>query len=95
MITFTKKDDDKQFISVLIEDGTATCKVLDYLLTAFPFASKAYYCHDFNELIFKIENDIQYNIPLKTFSIAVNQMAKAKVTHFCVDVNALNQRFND
>lgn len=94
MITFTKKDDDKQFISVLIEDGTATSKVLDYLLTTFPFASKAYYCHDFNELIFKIENDMQYNIPLKTFSITVNQIAKAKVNHFCVDVNALNQRFS-
>lgn len=94
MITFTKQDDDKQFISVLIEDGTATSKVLDYLLTAFPFVSKAYYCHDFNELIFKIENYIQYNIPLKTFSIAANQIAKAKVNHFCVDVNASNQRFN-
>lgn len=94
MIHFAKKDDNAQFISIIITDGTDTKKALGYISEHYPMLSQILYKIDNEEIIFPLINDIEYGFSLNALRAVVAEIAKSKVSHFCVDLNLPSQRFN-
>lgn len=94
MIHFSKKDDNEQFISIVITDGTDPKKVLGYISEHYPILNQILYKIDDEEIIFPLKNDIEYGFSLNALRTAVSDIAKSTVSCFCVDLDLPSQRFN-
>ncbi len=94
MIKFTSKDDNKQFISILVKDNTLTENIYNYLSNLYKPLTFVFYKMDDEEIIFRLESDIKYGFSLCELRQAANKIAEAVVTHFCVDVTLANQRYS-
>lgn len=93
MLKFTKKDDNKQFISITIKSGSTTRKVYDYIKELYPEIEKGLYAIDEQEIILTL-GEVNYTFAgLNKLREDVAKIADADIGHFCVDVdNSVNQR---
>lgn len=94
MLKFTKKDDNKQFISIAVKGGSTTRKVYNYIKKLYPEIEKGLYAIDEQEIILTL-GEVDYSFSLNKLREDVSEIADADVYHFCVDVyNSVNQRTN-
>lgn len=92
MIHFTENEDNKQFISIKINDGTNTDSVLTYIAKAYPLISKAVFDKDTEEIIIKTPPEGEhYGFSLNDLRRTVSNVANTEITMFCVDVNSDTQ----
>jgi len=54
MIKFTSKDDNKQFISILVKDNTLTENIYNYLSNLYKPLTFVFYKMDDEEIIFRL-----------------------------------------
>lgn len=92
MILFKQKDQNEQFISVFVLDGTSTVKLNEYIIDEYPVLKKVFYALDEEEIIYKIAENVVYCFPLNELKQFVEKKAKAKISHFGVDMDESNQR---
>ena len=64
MILFKQKDQNEQFISVFVLDGTSTVKLNEYIINEYPVLKKFFYALDEEEIIYKIAENVVYGFPL-------------------------------
>lgn len=94
MLKFTKKDDNKQFISITVKGSSTTRKVYNYIKKLYPEIEKGLYAIDEQEIILTL-GEVDYSFSLNKLREDVSKVADADVYHFCVDVdNSVNQRTN-
>ena len=92
MLKFTKKDDNKQFISITVKRGSTTRKVYDYIKNLYPEIEKGLYAVDEQEIILTL-GEVDYTFSLNKLREDVAKIADADISFFCVDVNnSVNQR---
>lgn len=92
MVHFTKSEDNKQFISVKINDGSNTRRVLHYILKKYPLISNQVFDMDAEEIIINTPAEGEYyNFSLNDLRRTVSNIADAEITMFCVDVNSDTQ----
>lgn len=92
MLHFTEFEDNRQFISITIKDGTSTRKVLDFLEAFYPTIRTYLYTFDREEIALNLDNNIEYGFTLNQLRDVVNHIADAEVYTFAVDINKKDQR---
>lgn len=90
MITFTKKDNGRQFISIKVDD---TLRVKEELQSKYPVLKQANIVLDEVEILIEIEDSIQFGFSLNELRAYINSIAPAHITHFTVDVDEPAQRY--
>lgn len=93
MIKFNKNEDNKQFISINITDGTEAAKVFDYISACYPSISQNPYRLDNDEILLTLEYGYNYGFSLNALRSTVAEVAKADVYTFCVDMDEPTQRY--
>lgn len=93
MIKFNKNEDNKQFISIGVEDGTDTKKVFNYISGVYPTIKENLHRMDKDEILLKLENNMHYGFSLNGLRSTVAEVAKANVYTFCVDIDEPTQRY--
>lgn len=89
MIYFTENEDNKQFISIKINDGTNTDGILTYISKVYPSISKAVFDIDTDEIVINAPAEGEYyNFSLNDLRRTVSNIADAEITMFCVDINS-------
>lgn len=58
MIKFTPNEDNKQFVSINIKDGTNAAKVFDYIPALYPVIKTNLYKMDDDEILLNLENNL-------------------------------------
>lgn len=93
MITFTKYEDNRQFITIVINDGTSTEKVLDFLEAFYPTIKAHLFKRDREEITLNLVNDVDYGFKnLNELRDTVKHIAQAVIYTFTVDTNG--QRYS-
>lgn len=93
MIKFNLTDDNKQFISISIKDGTPSNIVANYITDYYPSVGKI--CKlDEDEILIPLKNNINYGFSLNELRANVAEIAKVDIYNFCVDVRIKSQRYN-
>lgn len=87
MITFTKKDDNKQFISIAGDENTDTNYLISELKKQLPTLSGLTIITDEAKILIPVEENYNYGFSLNELREAVKPMAKAVISHFSVDVD--------
>ncbi len=95
MITFTKKEDNKQYVSISVSDNTNPKRILNYICCCYSTIDKNICIFDSDEILLPLENNINYDFSLNDLRKTVSDIAEANISHFCVDLNLLNQRCSD
>lgn len=90
MITFTKKDNGRQFISIKVDN---TLRVKKELQNKYPALKRANVFLDEVEILIEIEDSIQFGFSLNELRAYINSIAPAHITHFTIDVNEPTQRY--
>lgn len=93
MIKFTTKDDNKQFISIVIKDYTSTKRLFNYLCGLYSSLALCDYKMDKNEIIFNIADNVKYGFSLKELKQTINRITNATVRCFCVYLSEPTQRY--
>lgn len=93
MIKFDKNEDNKQFISISITDGTEVTKVFNYISAGYPIIKENLHKMDNNEILLNLENGVHYGFSLNALRSTVAEVAKANIYTFCVDVYEPTQRY--
>lgn len=93
MIKFDKNEDNKQFISIIITDGTEATKVFNYISARYPTIKENLHKMDNDEILLNLENDVHYGFSLNDLRLTVAEVAKANVYTFCVDMDEATQRY--
>lgn len=93
MIKFDKNEDNKQFISISITNGTEATKVFNYISARYPTIKKNLHKMDNGEILLNLENDVYYSFSLNALRSMVAEVAKANVYTFCVDMDEATQRY--
>lgn len=94
MIKFTEKDNNKQFISIVVKDGKATATINESLKEKFPALQQANIIFDDAEILIEIDNNIKYGFSLNQLREYIGTITAADVTTFCVDTDEPEQRYN-
>lgn len=91
---FTEKDENRQFISVHILDGSPSSNLLAQLKTVFDGISRANVITDHDELLIEIPTDSRNSLgfSLGEFKRITNTFAQANVQCFTVDLEEQGQR---
>lgn len=97
MIRFSEKDQDRQFISVHILDGTPAAVVLSELKGKYPTLENAeVILLDWGideEILIEIGENAGFGFSLCAFRNSVEELAQAEVKIFSVDLDAEGQRY--
>lgn len=93
MIKFNKNENNKQFISISIEDGTDVIKVFNYISALYPVIKNNLYKMDNDEILLNLENDVHYDFSLNALRSTVAKIAKANTYVFCVYMLESTQRY--
>lgn len=101
MIRFTKADDNKQFISIIVNDNnTSIQNVYNYIAVLYPSIKNVFYKMDNDEILFDLlsgneqeKNNFTYGFSLNQLKQTINHIACCSVTHFCVDLAEPSQRY--
>lgn len=93
MIKFTSKEENKQFVSIGITDGTESNKVFDYISTSYPSISHAAHQMDEDEILLELDNRTNYGFTLNSLRLTVSEVAGANIYTFCVDLSEPTQRY--
>ncbi len=89
---FTKDEDNMQFISIKINDGTNTDDILTYISKVYPSINKAVFDIDTDEIVINAPAEGEYyNFSLNDLRCTVSNIADAEITMFCVDINSDTQ----
>lgn len=99
MIKFNKADDNKQFISIIVNDNTSIQNVYNYIDGLYPSIKNVFNRMDDNEILLNLlspdeqkQNNLTYEFSLNQLRKTVNHIACCTVTHFCVDLAESSQR---
>lgn len=93
MIKFNSTDDNKQYISITVKDGTSSDIVADHIINYYPSVGKI--CElDEDEILIPLENNIDYGFSLNELRATVAEIAKVDIYNFCVDIEMMSQRYN-
>ena len=87
MIKFSRNEDNKQFISISIEDGTDTKKIFDYIFGIYPIVCDYLHKMDDEEILISLENGVAYGFSLNALRSTIAEVAKANIYTFCVDMD--------
>ena len=87
MIKFNKNENNKQFISISIEDGTDVIKVFNYISALYPVIKNNLYKMDNDEILLNLENDVHYDFSLNALRSTV---AKIRQTYMYFAFICLN-----
>lgn len=90
MITFTTKDNGRQFISIKVND---TLQIKEQLQNKYPVLKKANVFLDEVEILIEIEDSFEFGFSLNELKAYINSITPAHITHFTVDVNEPTQRY--
>ena len=100
MIKFTKSDDNKQFISIIVNDNTPIQSVYNYIVSLYPSVKTIFHRIDNNEILLNLlssdeqkKNNFVYGFSLNQLKETVNNIACCVVTHFSVDLAEPSQRY--
>ena len=93
MIKFNKNEDNKQFISISIEDGSKPEEVWTAIAVNHPAIAENLYKMDNSEILLKLDEYVYYNLSLNALRSLVAKIANADVYVFCVDLDELTQRY--
>lgn len=92
MIQFSEKDENRQFISVHILNGTSPSNLLAQLKTVFSSISETNTITDQEELLIEIPERNSLGFSLSEFRRIVASFTEAAIKCFTVDVEAEGQR---
>lgn len=90
---FDKNGESREFISVHVFDGTDIVKVKEHIYNQYESLIGSIYDFDRDEILFEIKPDIEYGFCMNQLIITVNEVAKAEVTWFALDLNEPTQRW--
>ena len=93
MIKFNKNEDNKQFISISITDGTEATKVFNYISVRYPTIKGNLHKMDNDEILLNLDSNVHYGFSLNTLRLTVAEVANANVYTFCVDMDEPTQRY--
>lgn len=93
MIKFNSNEDNKQFISISIEDGSNPEEVLTAISVNHPAIVANLYKMDNSEILLKLDKCGLYGFSLNALRSLVAKVANADVYVFCVDLDELTQRY--
>jgi len=93
MIKFTGKNENEQFVSILINDEMSTKKVYEHVKSLYDSINLCFYKMDDEEIVLKLTSDIEYGFSLNELRQTVNKIANATITCFCVDLQVPSQRY--
>lgn len=92
MIKFTEKDNNKQFISIKVNDDTPTKTILNSLKNTYSALQQANIIFDESEILIEIDNNINYGFSLNELRAYIKTITTATITHFSVDTDEPTQR---
>lgn len=99
MIKFTTVDDNKQFISIIVNDNTPIQNIYNYIVELYSPVKDVFNKMDSNEILLNLlsseeqkKNKFTYGFSLNELKKAINNIACCTVTHFCVDLAEPSQR---
>lgn len=93
MKKFTKNENNQQFISISIKDGTDPAKVLAYISGKYPTINGNVYEMDEDEILLNLEGDVHYGFALNPLKRTIAEVAEADIYTFCVDMDEPTQRY--
>lgn len=93
MIKFTDKDNNKQFISIKVNDNMPTKALYENLKETYSALQQANIIFDASEIIIEIDNNIDFGFSLDELRKHIKNLADVTVTHFCVDLAEPLQRY--
>ena len=100
MIKFTKADDNKQFISIIVNGNKPIQDVYNYIVNLYPIVKNIFYKMDSSEILLNLlsidaqrQNNFTYGFSLNQLRQSINKIARCTVTHFSVDLTEPSQRY--
>lgn len=95
MTKFNKSDENEQFVSILVKDGTNTGKLFNHICKQHPTAKAHLQGMDENEILLELPDSgcSHYDFSLNELRNTTLKMAIATITHFCVDLDEPSQRY--
>lgn len=93
MITFTNKDDNKQFISINANENTNIDTIVNEMKKQYPSLKQLHIIFNEAEILIPLETGFPYGFSLNELREYIKPIAAATVTHFCVDMDEPTQRY--
>lgn len=93
MIQFTKKDDNKQYVSIMVTpENTNTNSLINKIKSEYPSIQALHIIFDESEILIPVENSCNYGFSLNELREYIQPIAAATVSHFAVDTDVPGQR---
>lgn len=95
MIKFTEKDNNKQFISIVVQGSTPNGIIIEHIMNTYSALQQANTISDNSEILIELNNNINYGFSLNELREYLKTITDADVlvTHFSVDTDEANQRY--
>lgn len=93
MIKFTEQDNDRQFISIKVNDDTPTKTIFENIKNTYSALQQANTIFDESEILIEIDNSVDYGFSLNELREYIKTITTATITHFSVDTDEPNQRY--
>lgn len=93
MITFTNKDDNKQFISINTDENTNIDIIVQEIRKQYPSLKQLHIIFDKAEILIPLETGFPYGFSLNELREYIKPIAAATISHFAVDIDTPTQRY--
>lgn len=92
MIRFTKTEDNKQYISIIVKDDKDPLKVYNYITSAYDTLKNLPCIMDNEEIAIKLCGNSSLGFSLNELRRQLKQIADVVVSIICVDLSVYGQR---